>query len=323
VPPVRGLWRLRAVRQITLGLVPLLAVGLAILIALLVRAHTVSDRLAPATARASGVVVSVGPGNPRPATVRWTDSRGTRQVGRVTFPGSVSVPRGTRVSLHYVPDDPHRVYADGDTNYTLLGVLLGESVLVVVVLAVALGVTAVRVTRRVLLARQPATTLPVSRVHTKVGLIQRSWLVIERNRRESWVPVFWEPVLGDLMTGTPAAIHGNPDRGGVVVDIAGTLIWPSGWRRASPPRGEHRSNAGRWSQGAERRRAGDPEWTGTAPVSMARQARGDVALLLAAPIMGLLWSYIDGLGSVGFGLSTALFAALLFWVPTVYGSDPS
>ncbi len=56
---------------------------------------------------------------------------------------------------------------------------------------------------------------------------------------------------------------------------------------------------------------------------MARQARGDAALLLAAPIMGLLWAYIDGLGSVGFGLSTALFAALLFWVPTVYGSDPS
>ncbi len=323
MPPVGRLWRLRAVRQMTLGLVPLLVIGLALVIGLIVKAHDLNSRLAPASAAATGTVRTADSANPRHASVSWTDRAGTAHVSRLTFPGSAALPHGTRLSLHYDPGNPRVVFADGDTTYTLLGVVLGEMVLVVVILAVALAVSAVRLTRRLMMMRQPAATLPVSRVHTKLGLIQRSFLVIEQNRREWWEPVFWEPALDDLMASTPCLVYGDPARSGVVVDVAGTTVWPSGRRRATPPRGEHRSNAGRWSRSANSRRAADPKWSPAAQISLGRQARGDAALLLAAPIMGLLWAYIDGLGALGFGLATALFLGVLFWVPSVYGSDPS
>lgn len=309
----------------TLGLVPLLVLGLALVVTLLIRAHQVSTHLDPATGRATGTVQAVtGEGNPKFATVSWVDARGAHHSSRLAFPGSASVQRGTRLSLHYVPGDPGRVNAEGDTTYNLLGVLLGEMVLVVLVLAIALAVTAGRIVRRVLIMRRPTTTLPLSRVHTKVGLLQRSWLAIEKDRREWWVPVFWEPAVGDLLADTPCAVHGDPARDGtVVIDIGDTTVWPSGRRRASPPRGEHRTNPGKWTKGTERRRQTDPQWRPAAQVSMARQALADAVLLLAAPVLALLWAYIDGLGSIGFGLAVALFAGLVFWVPSVYGSDPT
>ncbi len=306
-----------------LGLAPLLVICLALVIGLIVKAHDLNGRLAPASATTTGTVRTADAASPRHASVAWTDRRGTPHLSRLTFPGSVSLPHGTRLSLHYDPDNPRLVFADGDTTYTLLGVVLGEMVLVVVVLAIALAVSAVRLTRRLVMMRQPAATLPVSRVHTKVGLIQRSWLVIEQNRREWWEPVFWEPALDDLMAGTPCPVYGDPARSGVVVDVAGATVWPSGRRRATPPRGDHLSNAGRWSRSASSRRNADPAWSPAPQISLGRQARGDAALLLAAPIMGLLWAYIDGLGGLGFGLATALFLGVLFWVPSVYGSDPS
>jgi hypothetical protein len=45
--------------------------------------------------------------------------------------------------------------------------------------------------------------------------------------------------------------------------------------------------------------------------------------VLPAPVLGLLWAYVDGSGAAGFGIATALVASVLFWLPGVFGSDPT
>ncbi len=55
---------------------------------------------------------------------------------------------------------------------------------------------------------------------------------------------------------------------------------------------------------------------------MPRQARADAVLLLA-PLLGLLSAYIDESGPAGFVFSTVLAGGLLFWLPATYGSDPT
>jgi hypothetical protein len=42
-----------------------------------------------------------------------------------------------------------------------------------------------------------------------------------------------------------------------------------------------------------------------------------------SPLLGLLWAYVDGSGTGGFVGATGLMAGLLFWLPAVFGSDPT
>src|SRR5690349_18140715 len=85
-------------------------------------------------------------------------------------------------------------------------------------------------------------------------------------------------------------------------------------RRSRPPRGE------------VDREGVDPESTdrvvGT-DIPLTRQFRVDAGVLAAAPILGLLWAYVDDGGKASFLLATVLAGAALFWVPTVRGSDPT
>jgi hypothetical protein len=53
------------------------------------------------------------------------------------------------------------------------------------------------------------------------------------------------------------------------------------------------------------------------------QFRADAALLIAAPLLGLLWSYLSDGGPASWAGATLLAAAVLFWWPTMLGSDPS
>jgi len=50
--------------------------------------------------------------------------------------------------------------------------------------------------------------------------------------------------------------------------------------------------------------------------------RADAVVAVAAPLLGLLWAYVDGSGVAGFAAATALSAAGLFWLFQLLGSDP-
>jgi hypothetical protein len=95
----------------------------------------------------------------------------------------------------------------------------------------------------------------------------------------------------------------------VVAEVAGTPVWPAGRRRLAEPGGELTS-------------AGDLD-PAAAPIGLGRQLRTDAALLVVAPLAGLLWAYLDESGAAGWAVATALIAGVLFWLPTVTGSDPT
>src|SRR6201999_3923985 len=100
-----------------------------------------------------------------------------------------------------------------------------------------------------------------------------------------WLPVYWAPELATLAPGTAVEVRGDPVRGRLVLPVVdGAEIWPSGWLRRSAPRGS--------------RQVADPtpETTGT---GWLRQVRVDAVLLAVAPVLGLLWSYVDGTGVGG------------------------
>jgi hypothetical protein len=155
----------------------------------------------------------------------------------------------------------------------------------------------------------------VSYVRSRFGLNRRSWLLVEEAGRTWWVSVHWDPVLETLSPGETALVHGRPSRDRLVTfDIDGTHVWQAGRRRLTPPRGEID------------REGVEPESTdrlvGT-DVPLTRQFRADAGLVIAAPILGILWAYVDDGGKASFLLATVLSGAALFWVPTVRGSDPT
>src|SRR6185503_3963445 len=156
--------------------------------------------------------------------------------------------------------------------------------------------------------RRPATLLPVSYARSRFGINRRAWLLVEDAGRTWWVSVHWDPVLDTLGPGRPAR-----DRV-VTFEIDGTHVWQAGRHRSRPPRGD------------VDREGVDPQRTdrvvGT-DIPLTRQFRVDAGVLAAAPILGLVWAYVDDGGKVSFLLATVLAGAALFWVPTVRGSDPT
>jgi hypothetical protein len=103
-------------------------------------------------------------------------------------------------------------------------------------------------------------------------------------------------------------VHGDPARDRLVLPVVdGADVWPSGRLRARQPRGDLRQAAV------------DPA---AADVGLGRQARADGAFPFLAPVLGVLWAYVDESGPAGFLVATALSAAVLFWLPQLLGSDP-
>lgn len=317
--PVRDLWQLRATRQMALGLVPLALIGIVVIVVLAVLGTGTANKLSQATGRATGVVQHIdSSGRDRQARITWTDRSGTRHTSQISYPAASHPASGDKIGLHYVPGDPAKVYSSGDVTYDRLNSLVAGVLYGALIVVVAAMTTGVRLWRRAGLRSRTAHTVKLSRVRTRFGLIHRSWLVATRGNTERWVPVFWDPVLGGVRADTPCEVHGDLEGGGpIAVDIEGTRLWSSGRVRRTAPRGQQIANAGTYSK--KDTQPAEP----VKRISLPRQAFGDIGVVIVAPILGILWAYINGLGPAGFGVATALLAGVLFWIPSCYGSDPS
>jgi hypothetical protein len=313
---VKALWHRRPIRHVIFGLVPLLVVGSVVIILLAVHFADESAPVRAATAQADATVTRTQLGeDKRGLEVTWTDTDGGRHTSTVHTARPSDVVVGSHVTVRYQPGDPDRVFVTGDDTTSRLTDLSFGILLAALLLLAVLAASAVHVARRLAAERRPATALPVTYARSRFGITRRAWLVVADDGHTWWVPVHWDPVLETLGPGETALVHGRPARDRVVtVDIDGTQVWQAGRRRAAPPRGE------------VDREGVDPRSTdrmvGT-DVPLTRQFRADAGLLAAAPILGVLWAYVDDGGKVSFLLATALAGAALFWVPTVRGSDPT
>lgn len=316
VRPVKALWQRRPVRHVVFGLLPLLVVGPVVVIVLALRLASDSAPVRAATAQAAATVERTRLGDDeRGLEVSWVDDTGTARTSTVRTNRPSDIPVGSQVTVRYKPGDPSRVFVSGDETTGRLTDLSFGILLAALLTAAVLVASAVHIARRRAAERRPATSLPVSYARSKFGLNRRSWLLVEENGVVWWVSVHWDPVLETLGPGETALVHGRPSRDRVLTfDIDGTHVWQAGRRRLAPPRGE------------VDREGVDPESTdrvvGT-DVPLGRQFRADAGLLAAAPILGILWAYVDDGGRDSFVLATALAGAALFWVPSVRGSDPT
>ena len=299
----------RAQAQLLLGLVPLLVIGVVLLVVLLLRLAEVRAPLDAATAGGVARVVAAG---------QAPDGRGvsvtidSQRTGVLVLARPQDVPAGATVAVRYDPASPvdaTKVYADGDAAHTAVQDTVYGLAVVVLVLLVAPAVTALRVRSRLRLRTAPVMTVSATRVVNRRGLAVRSWLELDTPAGRRWLPVHWSPELAGLEPDSTISVLGNPVGGRLVLPVVdGAEVWPSGRLRAREPRGEMRTAT-----------------PGTAPreAGWGRQVRSDVVVIAAAPLLGLLWAYLDESGVGGFVVATLLAAAVLFWLTQLIGSDPA
>lgn len=312
----------RAVRQLLLGLVPVLVVGVLLLGVLVLRLPGVQASLAAATATAPATVTAdqLDPAG-RGVEVSFDDADGRPRTGYLVLRSAQEVPTGAEVTVQYDPaglgggtgsdtdgGDRVRVYADGDAAHGAVGDVVFGLVLVSLVLLVVTALTLARVLTRRRLARRPARQVSATHLVARRGLLVRSWLELDTDAGLRWLPVHWAPELDRLPAGSRLTVHGDPTRDRLVLPVVdGQQLWPSGRLRRTEPRGE------------VRQAPVDPAAT---DVPMTRQLRGDVVVAVLAPVLGLLWAYVDGSGAAGAAVATALAAVVLAWLPQLLGSDP-
>jgi len=301
---------LRARKQLLLGILPvtLICVVLLSVLGSSVPAARAVLSAAPETATAEVVSNGIAPDG-RGVEVAYTDADGVEQTGVIVLARPEDIPEGAEIGVQYDPADPASVYAEGDAAHLTVRSLLFGLFWIGVVLVICLARTGFRLITRPRLIRRPVMTASARRVRVRRGLSDRSWLVLEHGGAASWLPVYWEEAVSSLQRDTPITVHGNPRRDRLVLPVInGRPIWPSGARRGSAPKGE----------------ATDLPPEDPAPSrSMLRQARADAAGLLFAPVFGLLWAYTDDSGVSGFLAATAISAGVLFWLPSIFGSDPT
>ncbi len=299
----------RARSQLLLGLAPLVVVCVALLVVLGVRLAEVRAPLAAATA--SGVARVVASGQEPGGRGVSVSIDGTR-TGVVVLAEPQDVAAGATVAVRYDPSSPvgaTAVYADGDAAHRTVQDLLYGLVLVVFVLVVAPLVTGLPVLGRRRLRSAPPATVSASRVVNRRGLAVRSWLELRTAAGRRWLPVYWSPERAALEPDSTITVLGDPARGRLVLPVIdGVEVWPSGRLRAREPRGEVRLA----EPGAVSLTAG---W--------GRQVRSDVVVVGAAPLLGVLWAYLDGSGVGGFVVAAVLSGAVLFWLTELVGSDPA
>ena len=313
--PARPRPHRRAVRQLLLGLVPLLVVGLALLGLLAVRLAAARAPLDAATASGIATVQATGRAPGGHGVAVRLDENGRTRTGVLVL-GAASdasrIPLGARLGVSFDPSDPPgrtAFFADGDAAHARVQDLAFGLVVVAAVLIVATVLTAPRFLTRPRLRRARPVEVTATRVVVRRGLLVRSWLELVTPGGERWLPVHWSPELAMLAPGTAIEVRGDPARGRLVLPVLdGAELWPSGRLRRDATRGS--------------REIADPmpESTGT---GWGRQVRVDAIGLAVAPVLGLLWAYVDGSGVGGFVVATLMAAAVLFWLPQLLGSDPA
>jgi hypothetical protein len=273
-----------------------------------------TGELRPLTARTTGTIVgSDGDGT---AVVTWTGPDG--RPLRVTVPLTGGVPAaGTGTQVAYDPARPSDAIVPGAAVLTeadrardgmLFSGLVAALVLVTGLVLLIVGW---------LSARRPTREIVVRRITLRRGLVARSWLETEGPQ---WLPVHFEPALVSLPAPAVVLVHGDSRRQRLVAVSVPTedgpvTLYPSGRVRSTEPLGRRRDNpvvpdgyaAGRAATASRLR----------------RQVRVDAALLVPAPFVGALWTYLDDGGLSGWLGATALTAALALWWAAIRGADPS
>lgn len=310
-PSLEGARVPRARKQLMLGILPLSVIAVVLLSVLVASLPAARAPLSAATETAPAEVVRSGvEPDGLGLEVTFTDVEGIERTGVLVLARPAEVATGTEVGVQYDPDDPGNVFAEGDAAHLTVRNLLFGVFWIGLVLLICLALTVFRLVSRPRLTRGPTTTAKARRVRVRRGLSDRSWLVLSHGgSAQAWVPVYWDEAVSALRKDTPIAIHGDPRRDRLVLPVIdGQPVWPSGARRTSAPKGEVTELP---PEKPARRR------------SMVRQARADAAALLFAPLFGLLWAYTDESGASGFLMATAISAGVLFWLPSIYGSDPT
>ncbi len=303
----------RAVRQLLLGLVPVLVVGLVVLGVLGARLPGLRAPLVAASATATATVTAVGgPPDGRGLTVSFPDAEGRERTGLLELPSALVVPVGAQLTVRYDPDaapgGTTTVHADGDAASAAVADVVFGLVAVLLVLLVVAGVTLARLAGRPRLRRRPGTRVTATHVVVRRGLLVRSWLELTTPAGLRRLPVYWAPEVDRLAPGAVVEVRGDPARDRLVLPVLeGAEVWPAGRVRRDQPAGEVRQA---------------PVDPSAAEVGLRHQARADGVLPFLAPVFGLLWAYVDGSGVGGFATATALSAAVLFWLPQLLGSDP-
>lgn len=301
----------RALTQLLLGLGSLLVIGIVLLIVLTLR---LADARAPlAAARQTGTAHVVASGQkPDGRGVSVTIEGSPQRTGTLVLAQPQQVPAGATVAVRYDPDSPvddTAVYATGDAAYRAVQDVVYGLVLIVLVLVVAAAVTGLRVLTRRRLRAAPPSQVTATRMVSRRGLTVRSWLELQTSGGPRWLPVHWSPELAHLAPGGGITLLGDPMRRRLVLPVIdGAEVWPSGRLHAREPRGELL--------------VAEPGDAAT-EASWGRQFRSDVAVLIAAPLLGLLWSYVNSTGVGSFVVATLLTAGVLFWLAQLFGSDPA
>lgn len=308
---VTGLRRSRALRHglVTSALVLIVCAVLAVLAgtAFASAAHD----LETATARTFGTITGAD-GNR--VQLRWTPTGGEERTDPVELAGTAPQ-AGTRTEVAYDPAAPQRPLVPGAAVLAEADSALSTLYLSATVAAAVLAVGSWQLlTRRRALTR-PVRSVPVRRVRVQAGLISRSWLETDTTPQR-FIPVHFDPVLIELPAPATVRLHGDPLRDRLVAaKIEGRVLLPSGPVRSTEPRGRRTDNPTRPDASTSERAA--------ALAPLRRQLQADLPLLVPAPIIALLWTYVDGGGLTSWLAATALLAALGLWLASVRGSDPT
>ncbi|HSL07085.1 MAG TPA: hypothetical protein VK887_03810 [Pseudonocardiaceae bacterium] len=266
---------------------------------------TVGERVAGATARSSGEVVRA---EGRTVDVRWSAAGGQRTD---TVALAVSAPPvGARTEVAYNPREPATVLLPGSTELAAVDRAASGVAFSGLIAAIVLITFGWQVISRRRLRRRPPQPMQVRRVRVQSGLLTRSWLELDAPPR--WIPVHFDPILVALPAPTTVALRGDPrGRGLVAAEVDGVWLDPSGPIRATEPRGRRIDSPA------------IPDADALGDISWRRQLRADAVLLTPAPVVGLLWVFLDGGGLLTWTCATTLTAALALWWAALRGTDPT
>jgi hypothetical protein len=275
-----------------------------------------SARIGAATGRAVGVVDGVRDGNT--VLVRWSPPGGAERIDAVPVSGTPPA-AGAHTEVAFDPADPQAALVPGAEVLVAADRALTTLALTVVVAVLVLGVFAWQVVTRRRAFAQPARSVPVRRVRWQAGLATRSYLETDTHPQR-WIPVHFDPVLVGLPSPTVARLHGDPLRDRLVAaTVPGPdgdhVLVPSGPVRLEEPRGHRSDNPSRPDATVGARAA--------ALARMRRQLRADLPLVVPAPFIGLLWTYVDRGGLSTWAAVTALTATMGLWLAAARGSDPT